>query len=82
VELLFKAPERVTLGEWIPKKDREWILTDEQSFGVLEVKGVLFVMSGEYGGHVLLLCEGESPTWGCWAIERKKETDTRSIKAV
>lgn len=82
VELLFKAPERVTIGERVPREDREWIPADEQGFRVLEARGALFVVSGEYEGHVLLPAEGEPPAWGCWAIERKKEIDRSWIKAV
>ncbi len=82
VELLFKAPERVTIGELIPKEERERIPTDEQGFRVLEVKTAIFVLSGEYRGHVFLPADGKSPTWGCWAMEKEKEIDTRWVEAV
>lgn len=81
VELVFKAPQRVVIGELIPTRDRDWIGTDEQGFRVVEVRGALFVISGEYGGHLLLPSEGEPPVWGCWAIERKREIDRSWIKA-
>jgi hypothetical protein len=82
VELVFKAPERVTIGQWIPKEEREWVPTDERGFRVLTVKRALFALSGEYRGHLFLPSEGEPPMWGCWAIERRKEIDTRWIEAV
>jgi hypothetical protein len=82
VELLFKAPERVTIGELIPKEERERILTDEKGFRVLEVQTAFLVLSGEYRGHVFLPSDGVSPTWGCWAIEKEKEIDTRWVEAV
>jgi hypothetical protein len=49
---------------------------------VLTVKRALFALSGEYRGHLFLPSEGEPPMWGCWAIERRKEIDTRWIEAV
>ncbi len=82
VELLFKVPERVTIGELIPKEERARILTDEQGFRVLEVQTAILVLSGEYRGHVFLPSDGEPPTWGCWAIEKEKEIDTHWVEAV
>ncbi len=82
VELLFKSPEAITIGQWIPEEDRDHIPTDERGFRMLEAETTLFVLSGEYQGHILFPSENKPPTWGCWAIEREKEIDTRWIEGV
>ena len=66
---MFRALEMVTIGQWIPEEEREWISTDKQGVRVFEVKAALFMLSGEYQGH-LFLSETTPPTWACWAIER------------
>lgn len=82
VELVFKAVERITIGQQIPEEYRDRILTDERGFRVLEVKAALFVLAGDYRGQIFLLSDSQSPAWGCWAIERQREIDTQWIEAV
>jgi len=82
IELLFKAPETITIRQWIQEEDRDHILTDEWGFRMLETETTLFVLSGEYRGHFFFPSEGKPPTWGCWAIEREKEVDTRWIEGI
>jgi hypothetical protein len=82
VELVFKAAERITIGQQIPEEHRNRILTDERGFRVLEVKTALFVLSGDYRGQLLLLSDGQSPAWGCWAIEKNRVIDTHWVEAV
>ena len=87
IELLLKAPETITIRQWIEEEDRDHILTDEWGFRMLETETTLFVLSGEYRGHFFFPSEGKPPTWGCWAIEREaenlaKEIDTRWIEGI
>jgi hypothetical protein len=82
VELVFKAAERITIGQQIPEEHRERIPTDERGFRVLEVKEALFVLAGDYRGQIFLLSDGPSPAWGCWAIEKNRIIDTHWVEAV
>lgn len=82
VELTFKAPQRIAIGVRVPKEQRESIPVDGQGFRTFEVKGLLFILSGEHQGHLFVPSDAAPTTWGCWAMLRGKEIDTRWIEAV
>ena len=82
IELALVGLRRLTIGQQIPKDERDLIATDRRGFRVLEVKSALFALSGEYRGHLFLSSEGEPPTWGCWAAERKKQIDASWVQTV
>ena len=82
IELALVGLRRLTIGQQIPKDERDSIPTDGRGFRMLEVKAALFVLSGEYRGHLFLPSESEPPMWGCWAAERKKQIDTSWIQTV
>jgi hypothetical protein len=81
VELEFAAPEEIALGERVAQEDRDWIQTDDRGFRVVEARALLFPLSGEYRAHLLVPSEGEPRTWGCWAVRRGNEIDTRWVEA-
>ena len=82
LHLTFRQRESITLGERIPREERSRISTDGMGFRVVDADSILFALSGEYRGHLLLTAEGEPDAWSCWAIEREGEIDTRWIERV
>jgi len=80
LELVFAQPVDIRISQWIEEDERDHIPTDERGYRVLRVKRALFVLGGEMAGHVLI--RDEEGGWGCWAIEREGEIDTRWIEAV
>ena len=82
IELALVGLRQLTIGQRIPKDERDSIPTDGRGFRVLEVKSALFILSGEFRGHLFLSSEGEPPMWGCWAAESKKQIDTSWIQTV
>ena len=81
VELEFAGVEKVTLGERLAKEDQERTQADDRGFRVVESDKLLFVLSGEHRGQLLVPLMGEPPTWGCWAVVTKNELDTRWVEA-